>query len=97
GTINSQPVPANQPPEGSNEETFVGVTAYIDNWSWGGVPFHLCTGKRLAERSTQIVVTLKPVTHWLLERPDRNNAAPNRLCFNLQPQENIELNLMSSL
>ncbi|WCF28649.1 glucose-6-phosphate dehydrogenase [Xylella fastidiosa subsp. fastidiosa] len=97
GTINSQPVPAYQPPEGSNVETFVGVTAYIDNWRWAGVPFHLCTGKRLAERSTQIVVTLKPVTHWLFERPNRNNAAPNRLCFKLQPQENIELNLMSSL
>nr|WP_236632884.1 glucose-6-phosphate dehydrogenase [Xylella taiwanensis] len=97
GAINGQPVPAYQPQEDSNVETFVGVTAYIDNWRWAGVPFHLCTGKRLAERSTQIVVTLKPVTHWLFERPNRTNAVPNRLCFKLQPQENIELNLMSSL
>ncbi|HBK45744.1 MAG TPA: glucose-6-phosphate dehydrogenase [Xanthomonadaceae bacterium] len=97
GTINGQPAQAYQPPEGSDVETFVGVTAHIDNWRWGGVPFHLCTGKRLAERSTRVVVTLKPVTHWLFERPDRGNATPNRLTFQLQPQENIELGLMSSL
>ncbi|HHW4678954.1 MAG TPA: glucose-6-phosphate dehydrogenase [Xylella sp.] len=97
GAINGQPVPAYQPPENSNVETFVGVTAYIDNWRWADVPFHLCTGKRLAQRSTQIVVTLKPVTHWLFEHPDRTHAVPNQLRFKLQPQENIELNLMSSL
>ncbi|MBV6785235.1 MULTISPECIES: glucose-6-phosphate dehydrogenase [Xanthomonas] len=97
GSINGQPAQAYHPPEGSDVETFVAVTAHIDNWRWAGVPFHLCTGKRLAERSTRIVVTLKPVTHWLFERPDRQNAVPNRLTFQLQPQENIELGLMSSL
>ena len=97
GTINGQPAQAYQPPEGSEVETFAGVTAHIDNWRWEGVPFHLCTGKRLAERTTRIVVTLKPVTHWLFERPDRKHATPNRLTFQLQPQENIELGLMSSL
>jgi glucose-6-phosphate 1-dehydrogenase len=97
GTINGQSVQGYQPPEGSDVETFVSVTAHIDNWRWEGVPFHLRTGKRLAERSTRIVVTLKPVTHWLFERPDRAHATPNRLTFQLQPQENIELGLMSSL
>ncbi|KAG0923278.1 hypothetical protein G6F32_014332 [Rhizopus arrhizus] len=88
---------AYQPPEGSDVETFAGVTAHIDNWRWSGVPFHLVTGKRLPERTTRVVVTLKPVTHWLFERPQRAQAAPNRLVFQLQPQENIELGLMSSL
>lgn len=97
GTINGQPAQAYQPPEGSDVETFVGVTAHIDNWRWEGVPFHLCTGKRMPERTTRVVVTLKPVTHWLFERPDRQHATPNRLTFQLQPQENIELGLMSSL
>lgn len=97
GTINGQPAQAYQPPEGSDVETFAGVTAHIDNWRWSGVPFHLVTGKRLAERTTRVVVTLKPVTHWLFERPHRRNATPNRIVFQLQPQENIELGLMSSL
>jgi len=97
GNINGQPAQAYQPPEGSDVETFAGVTAYIDNWRWSGVPFHLVTGKRLPERTTRVVVTLKPVTHWLFERPQRGQATPNRLVFQLQPQENIELGLMSSL
>ena len=97
GSIDGKPAQAYQPPEGSEVETFVGVTAYVDNWRWAGVPFRLVTGKRLPERSTRIVVTLKPVTHWLFERPDMAAAAPNRLTFRLQPEENIELGLMSSL
>ncbi len=97
GAINGQPAQAYQPPEGSEAETFVGVTAHIDNWRWAGVPFHLVTGKRLPERTTRIEVNLKPVTHWLFERPDRHAAQPNRLTFQLQPQENIQLGLMSSL
>ena len=97
GQIDGQPVQAYAPPDGSEVETFVGVTAHIDNWRWAGVPFHLVTGKRMAERSTVVTVTLKPVSHWLFERPDGAHAAPNRLIFRLQPQEDIELGLMSSL
>ena len=97
GSINGEPVQAYAPPDDSDVETFVGVTAHIDNWRWAGVPFHLVTGKRLPERTTRIEVNLKPVTHWLFERPDRHAAQPNRLTFQLQPQENIQLGLMSSL
>jgi glucose-6-phosphate 1-dehydrogenase len=78
-------------------ETFVAVRAWIDNWRWTGVPFHLATGKRMAARSTEVVVTFKPVTHWLFERPARERAAPNRLRMRLQPDETIELDLMGSL
>ena len=78
-------------------ETFVALRAAIDNWRWAGVPFRLCTGKRLAERVTQVVVTFKPTSHWLFEKPSRARAASNRLVLRLQPQENIELELMSSL
>ena len=34
GQIDGQPVQAYAPPEGSEVETFVGVTAHIDNWRW---------------------------------------------------------------
>ena len=97
GHIDGEPAQAYTAPEDSDVETFVAVTAHVDNWRWAGVPFHLVTGKRLAERSTVVTVTLKPVTHWLFERPDGAHAAPNRLTFRLQPQEDIELGLMSSL
>jgi glucose-6-phosphate 1-dehydrogenase len=78
-------------------ETFVALRASIDNWRWAGVPFRLCTGKRLAERCTQVVVTFKPTSHWLFEKPRRERATPNRLVLRLQPEENIELGLMGSL
>ena len=78
-------------------ETFVAVRAYIDNWRWAGVPFNLVTGKRMAARTTEVVVSFKPVSHWLFERPVRERATPNRLVMRLQPEENIELDLMGSL
>ena len=97
GHIDGQPVPGYQPPEGTEPETFAAVTAHIDNWRWAGVPFHLVTGKRLPRRSTQVVITLKPVSHWLFDSPTRGQAQPNHITLQLQPQENIELGLLSSL
>ena len=81
----------------SMTETYVALKVNVDNWRWEGVPFRLCTGKRLAERYTQIVITFRHVSHWLFEKPSREKATPNRMVFRLQPEENIELGLMSSL
>jgi glucose-6-phosphate 1-dehydrogenase len=97
GQIDGAQVGGYQPPAGTDPETFAAVTAHIDNWRWAGVPFHLVTGKRLPQRSTQVVITLKPVTHWLFDNPGRGQATPNRITLQLQPQENIQLGLMSSL
>ena len=81
----------------SDAETFVGLRAHIDNWRWSGVPFRLVTGKRLAQRTTQVLVSFKPVSHWLFDKPPHSGAMPNRLLMQLQPEENIELGLMGSL
>ncbi len=98
GVVEGRPAGGFQQPEGqAPTDTFVGLRAHIDNWRWEGVPFRLCTGKRLAERCTQVVITFRKVSHWLFEKPSRERATPNRLVFRLQPEENIELNLMSSL
>ncbi len=81
----------------SDVETFVALRAYIDNWRWAGVPFRLVTGKRQPSRTTEVVVSFKPVSHWVFERPDAKRARPNRLRMRLQPEETIELGLMGSL
>ena len=81
----------------SQVETFVAIEAHIDNWRWAGVPFRLVTGKRMAERTSEVQVTFRPVSHWLFDRPDARGATPNRLRVQLQPEEHIELGLMSSL
>ena len=34
--------------------TFAMMKVFVDNWRWKGVPFYLTSGKRLAEKQTQI-------------------------------------------
>lgn len=76
----------------SDTETFVAVRADVDNWRWAGVPFFLRTGKRLAERRTEIVVQFREVPFSIF-----GGAAPpaNRLVIHLQPKEAISLTLMN--
>ncbi|RAK58190.1 glucose-6-phosphate dehydrogenase [Phenylobacterium deserti] len=74
----------------SGTETYVALTARIDNWRWSGVPFYLRTGKRLPERRTEIVVQFRPVPHALFS----GELEPNQLVISLQPSEEISLRLM---
>lgn len=78
----------------SETETFVAIKAHVDNWRWTGVPFYLRTGKRLAERRSEIVVEFKQVPHNIFsERSSRLRA--NRLVIRLQPEEYIRLQVMA--
>jgi glucose-6-phosphate 1-dehydrogenase len=95
GVVDGRAVPGFEHP--CDAETFVALRAYIDNWRWGGVPFRLITGKRMAHRTTEVLVSFKPVSHWLFDKPPHSGAMPNRLLMRLQPEENIELCLMGSL
>src|ERR1700676_1383595 len=47
----------------SRTETFVAARLLIDNWRWAGVPFYLRTGKRLATRSTEIMIQFRCAPH----------------------------------
>jgi glucose-6-phosphate 1-dehydrogenase len=95
GVVDGHAVPGFE--HAGDAETFVALRAHIDNWRWAGVPFRLVTGKRLAERTTEVVVSFKPVSHWLFDRPPHALATPNRLRLHLQPRESVELELMGSL
>ena len=78
----------------SGTETFVALKAHIENWRWQGVPFYLRTGKRLAERRSEIVVQFKCVPHNIFaERGGRLTA--NRLTIRLQPEEYVRLQVMA--
>ena len=98
GAVNGQPVPGYLDevgvPADSTTETFVALKAEIDTWRWAGVPFYLRTGKRLAERLTEIVVTLEDVPHSIFEGPS-SDRSPNRLVIRLQPQESITLTVLA--
>ncbi|MFJ9078722.1 glucose-6-phosphate dehydrogenase [Streptomyces sp. NPDC102278] len=43
----------------SDTETFVALRVEIDNWRWAGVPFHLRTGKALAEGRHMVTLGLR--------------------------------------
>jgi glucose-6-phosphate 1-dehydrogenase len=78
----------------SRTETFVALKAHVDNWRWKGVPFYMRTGKRLAQRDTQILIQFKPVPHDVFA--ERGGLAqPNKLIIGLQPEETIRLELMA--
>ena len=76
--------------EKSSTETFVALKAEIGNWRWAGVPFYLRTGKRLAERVSEIVVAFKPVPHSIFTAA-AGPLAQNRLVLRLQPDEGVKL------
>jgi glucose-6-phosphate 1-dehydrogenase len=77
----------------SRTETFVALKAEVDNWRWAGVPFYLRTGKRLAERVSEIVIAFKPVPHSIFEQA-AGPVMANKLVLRLQPDEGVKLWLM---
>ena len=94
GKIGGQEVPAyyfeKNVDNDSDTETFVAVQAEINNWRWAGVPFYLRTGKRLARKTSEILIQFKPVPHQLF-----GNGQANQLLIRLQPEERISLQLMA--
>ncbi|WP_428265764.1 glucose-6-phosphate dehydrogenase [Haliangium sp.] len=78
----------------SQTETFAALRAQIDTWRWAGVPFFLRTGKRLAERMAEIVVTFREVPYSIFG-PGELSLAPNRLVMRLQPDEGVRLSVLA--
>ena len=98
GWVAGEPVVGYMEEEGSesdssSNETYVALKVMIDNWRWAGVPFYLRTGKRLQEKVTQVVITYKDNPHSLF--PETDGEANNRLVINLQPNEGIQLEMVS--
>src|SRR5262249_38314051 len=54
----------------STVDTYVAMKVFVDNWRWGGVPFYVRAGKRLARRVTEIAIQFKKVPHSLFNAPD---------------------------
>ena len=75
----------------SQTETFVALRLEVRNARWAGVPFYLRTGKRLARRVSQIVVTFKREKPLLFSPEHCDWRSPNRLIFRLQPAGGISI------
>ena len=92
GKISDKPVPGYRQEPGVNPssrtETFVSAKLLIDNWRWAGVPFYLRTGKRLAKRTTEIMIQFRCAPHIVFRERE---VEPNRLILNIQPDEGISV------
>jgi len=92
GAVSGKSVPAYREEPGvspqSRTETFVAAKLLIDNWRWANVPFYLRTGKRLAKRTTEIVIQFKRAPHVVFRGRE---ADANRLILNIQPDEGISI------
>ena len=92
GTLEGKKVPGYRQEPGvsptSRTETFVSMRVLVDNWRWAGVPFYLRTGKRLAKRSTEIMIQFKRAPHVVFRGKE---VEPNRLVLNIQPDEGISV------
>jgi glucose-6-phosphate 1-dehydrogenase len=98
GVIDGESVPGYFDEEGceghgSDTETFVAIKAHVDNWRWSGVPFYLRTGKRMPDKVTEIIIQYKALPHHIFGEGE--SAEPNRLIIRLQPNEGIEMTMVS--
>ena len=66
-------------------ETYASVIVYIDSPRWQGVPIRLATGKAMDKRKTEVRISFHGT----------EGHADNHLRFRIQPNEGIELDLMT--
>jgi len=72
----------------STTPTYAALRLQIDNWRWQNVPFYLRSGKRLAQKRSQIAIVFKePPTLLFPATPGK--LKPNLLALHLQPDEGI--------
>ncbi|MEH1881749.1 glucose-6-phosphate dehydrogenase [Nostoc sp.] len=95
GTVKDTQVPAyrseSRVASDSTTETYAALKLNIDNWRWAGVPFYLRTGKRLAQRVTEIAIQFKQVPSLLFRNTSIDRLTPNFLTIRIQPKEGIHL------
>jgi len=76
-------------PKNSKTETFAAMRLFIDRESWYKTPIYIRTGKKLKEKHTYVVVEMKKFAFQKKDEP------PNRVIFELQPDEKINIQLIN--
>ena len=73
----------------STTATFAAIKLSIDNERWEGVPFYIRTGKRMPEKTTEVVIQFKHDPNYAsYKRSD--NLKPNLLIIKIHPEEGVE-------
>jgi len=95
GRVSAATVPAYRAESGvspeSRTETFVAMKLAIDNWRWAGIPFYVRTGKRLAQRHTEITIQFKKTPLQIFQHTAGHKLRTNQLVVQIQPREGMML------
>jgi glucose-6-phosphate 1-dehydrogenase len=81
----------------SRTETYVAMSLRLDSFRWGGVPFYLRSGKRLAKRCAEVALHFKPLPHRLFRDAPGGTDEPNVLLVRIQPDEGIALRFATKI
>ncbi len=76
-------------PQNSKTDTFAALRLFIDRESWYKTPIYIRTGKKLHEKHTYITVEIKKFAF------QKKTEEPNRIVFELQPDEKINIRLIN--
>jgi glucose-6-phosphate 1-dehydrogenase len=73
----------------SHTNTFFALRLFIDRESWFKVPIYIRSGKKLHEKHTYVVIEIEKFEF------QPKNEEPNRLIFELQPDEKVNIRLVN--
>jgi len=95
GTLDGNEVPAYREEADVSSEsltpTYAMMKVFVDNWRWQGVPFFITSGKRLAQKLTEIAIQFKEVPHSMFRSVLGEHISANRLILGIYPEEKIAL------
>jgi glucose-6-phosphate 1-dehydrogenase len=84
-------------PPDSHTATYGALRLFIDNWRWQGVPFYLRSGKKLAEKSSEVVIQFRCPPVQMFPLPSSYLMEANTLGICLQPDEGIHLQFQAKV
>ncbi len=92
GTVNGKALPGYRQEEkvagNSVTETFIALKLHVKNFRWGNMPFYLRTGKRMPEKTTEIVIQFNSLPDILYFK-NNGGLEPNLLVIRIQPKEGV--------
>nr|WP_090844025.1 glucose-6-phosphate dehydrogenase [Alkalicoccus daliensis] len=74
----------------SANDTYFAARLFIDHPSWEGIPFYIRTGKRMDQKSTQILIEFK---NKITDTEVLEGISPNLLVLEISPNENISMRM----
>ena len=75
----------------SQTPTYAALRVFVDNWRWQDVPFYLRSGKAMAEKRSEIVISFTCPPHLMFHLKPGEDLLPNIISICIQPDEGIHL------